>query len=274
MTVRLLLPAALLAQSPASFTIRASNPLPIARQAETVSVPWSTVQRELPHAAANGVRVLDVGSGREIVSQVVDDDGNGTMDELIFQSDFSPNASQRFTIQAAPPTASYPKKRVYVAHEDPRDDVAWETDRIAYRIYGQGLWKVDSLLSSGVDIWVKRVRDPIVDKWYKKGHDGYHHDNGEGADFFDVGQSLGAGGTAIWKNDSLYRAWNFKNWKIIANGPVRAIFELYYQPWDAPGLRVTEVKRVAIDAGHNLNHVTSIFRAETASRTSRGPPES
>src|SRR5581483_9589175 len=31
---------------------------------------------------------------------------------------------------------------------------------------------------------------------------------------------------------------------------------------DAPGLRVTEIKRVAIDAGHNLNHVTSIFKSE------------
>ena len=43
---------------------------------------------------------------------------------------------------------------------------------------------------------------------------------------------------------------------------MRAIFELQYQPWNAPGLRVTETKRIAIDAGQNLNHVTSIFRAE------------
>ena len=155
------------------------------------------------------------------------------------------------------------RSRVYASHQDPRDDVAWESDRIAYRIYGQGLWKVDSLLSSGVDIWVKRVRDPIVEKWYEKGHDLYHRDVGEGADFFDVGQTLGAGGTAIWRDGKMYRAWNFKSWKIIANGPVRAIFELQYQPWDAgAGLRVTETKRVAIDAGQNLNHVTSIFRAE------------
>ncbi len=148
-------------------------------------------------------------------------------------------------------------------HEDPRDDVAWETDRIAYRIYGQGLWKVDSLNSSGLDIWVKRVRDPIVDKWYAKGHDEYHHDNGEGADFFDVGESLGAGGTGVWRNETLYRALNFKGWKVITGGPVRAIFELTYQPWDAAGLKVSETKRVAIDAGQNLNHVVSIFRSES-----------
>jgi pectinesterase len=156
------------------------------------------------------------------------------------------------------------KTRVFAMHTDPRDDVAWESDRIAYRIYGQGLWKVDSLLSSGLDVWVKRVRDPIVDKWYKKGHDEYHHDTGEGADFFDVGQSLGAGGTGIWRGDKLYRAYNFKTWRIIANGPVRLIFELQYQPWDADGLRVSETKRISLDAGQNLNHVVSTFRAEGA----------
>ena len=145
----------------------------------------------------------------------------------------------------------------------PRDDVAWESDRIAFRIYGQGLWKVDSLNSSGIDVWVKRVRDPIVEKWYGAGHDSYHRDTGEGADFFDVGQTLGVGGTAIWKNGMLYRAANFKGWRVIANGPVRAIFELEYEPWNADGLVVTETKRVAIDAGSNLNRVTSIFRTAT-----------
>ena len=226
------------------------------------SLKWADVVAKLPSASPAKVRVVDVASGNEVVSQVVDNEGDGTMDELIFQATFAPGEIKSFSVEAEAARAKPAKTRVYAAHMMPRDDVAWENDRIAYRIYGQGLWKVDSLLSSGVDIWVKRVRDPIVEKWYDKGHDSYHRDTGEGADFFDVGQTLGAGGTAIWKNDSLYRAWNFKSQRIIANGPVRAIFELQYQPWDAPGIRVTETKRIAIDAGQNLNHVTSIFRAE------------
>jgi pectinesterase len=185
------------------------------------------------------------------------------MDELIFQSTFAPSEVKRFAIEAAAP-AKPENVRVYAAHQDPRDDLAWESDRIAFRIYGQGLWKVDSLLSSGLDVWVKRVRTPIVEKWYAKGHDEYHRDTGEGADFFDVGQTLGAGGTAIWRDGKMYRAWNFKTWRMIANGPVRAIFELQYQPWDAgSGPRVTETKRIALDAGQNLNHITSIFRSES-----------
>ena len=246
-----------------SFVVRAENSLAFTRTDETIGLAWNDVKAKLPNATPTQVRVRDFASGRAVVSQVVDNDGDGTMDELIFQATFAPNDVKRFVIEAAPPSKP-DKVRVYASHQDPRDDVAWESDRIAFRIYGQGLWKVDSLLSSGVDVWVKRVRTPIVEKWYAKGHDEYHRDTGEGADFFDVGQTLGAGGTAIWRDGKMYRAWNFKSWKIIANGPVRAIFELQYQPWDAgSGPRVTETKRIALDAGQNLNHVTSIFRSES-----------
>ena len=257
----LALPFTLGAQS--SYVVRAENTLALTRADETIGLAWADVRAKLSAASPTQIRVRDLASGREIVSQVVDNDGNGTMDELIFQSTFAPSEVKRFAIEAAAP-AKPDKVRVYASHQDPRDDVAWESDRIAFRIYGQGLWKVDSLLSSGVDVWVKRVRTPIVEKWYAKGHDEYHRDTGEGADFFDVGQTLGAGGTAIWRDGKMYRAWNFKSWRIIANGPVRAIFELQYQPWDAgSGPRVTETKRIALDAGQNLNHVTSIFRSES-----------
>lgn len=250
------------AQSAAhSFSVRVENPLGMVRSDETVSVPWSQVVAAVPGAKPEAVRVMTA-SGDEIPSQAVDDDGNGSTDELIFQSTFGPREARRFVVEGRAPQHPPTVKRVYAAHEDPRDDVAWESDRIAYRIYGQGLWKVDSLNSSGVDVWVKRVRDPIVDKWYSKGHDEYHVDRGEGADFFDVGESLGAGGTGIWRGDKLYRAYNFKKWRMIANGPVRAIFELEYQPWDAGGQRVSETKRISLDAGHNLNHVVSTFRVE------------
>ena len=251
--------SAALAQT--SYTVRAENSMAITRTDETLALKWSDVRTRLASASPAAVRVRDAASGREIPAQAVDNDGDGATDELIFQGTFAPGETKRFIIEAAAPTAKFPQ-RVYVSHQDPRDDVAWESDRIAYRIYGQGLWKVDSLLSSGVDVWVKRVRDPIVEKWYAKGHDLYHRDTGEGADFYDVGQTLGAGGTGIWKDGKLYRAWNFKSWKIIANGPVRAIFELQYQPWEAGGSKVIETKRVSLDAGHNLNHVVSIFKSD------------
>jgi pectinesterase len=261
-TLLLTLPASAHAQStPPSVALVATNSLAISRADETVGLPWASVMSALPSARPNNVRVLDAGTGIERVSQVVDNDGDGTPDELIFQADFAAGEARGFTLQSAPAKATFAKGRVYVTHTEPRDDMAWESDRIGFRMYGQGLYKVDSLDSSGIDIWNKRTRDLIVDKWYKKGHDAYHVDSGEGADFYDVGHSLGTGGTALWMNGALDYAHNFKNHRIIADGPIRVIFEVEYEPWGPKGSRVTETKRISLDAGRNLNKSTSIFRA-------------
>ncbi len=257
-------PAALPAQ--AGFTVRAENTLSVQRLDETVSVPWAAVRQQLPGAAPDRVRVRDAGA-KDVVSQVVDNDGDGTMDELIFQASFLPAESRSFAVDAAGPAAAPApdRARVYVSHQMPRDDMAWESDRIAFRMYGQGLYKVDSLDSSGLDVWVKRVRTPIVEKWYAKGHDAYHRDTGEGADFYDVGPTLGVGGTAVWKGGRMYHAHNFRSQRIIASGPVRVVFEVQYDPWDAGGVKVSETKRISLDAGSNLNRETSVFKSADGS---------
>jgi pectinesterase len=245
------------------FGVRAENTLSIARTDETISIPWSTVSAAIRDAPPGRVKVVDE-NGAEVTSQVVDDDGDGKLDELIFQSSFWPGEVKQFTVEAGAPDGKA-KPRVFVRHDEPRDDVAWESDRIAFRIYGEGLKKTSSAMSSnGIDVWQKSVHALVVEKWYGKGHDEYHIDTGEGADFFDVGETLGTGGTALWKNDSIYRGDNFKAYKIIANGPVRAIFELRYDPWHAPGISVSEIKRISIDAGQNLYRAESIFRSNDA----------
>jgi pectinesterase len=110
-----------------------------------------------------------------------------------------------------------------------------------------------------VDIWVKKIRGLVVEKWYTKGHDAYHVDDGEGADFYDVGETLGAGGTALWVGDSLRRADNFTQWKVIATGPIRTIFTVEYPEWSAGALKVSQTKRISIDAGSNLFKEESVF---------------
>jgi pectinesterase len=232
------------------------------RRDETIALPWSTVQQRLAAARADRVRVLDA-EGREIVSQVIDGDGDGRPDELLFQADYWPSEARTFVVEGAAPAVAA-KPRVHVKYVPERTDVAWESDRIAFRTYGQLLWKLENLHTSGVDVWVKRTRNLVLDRWYAAGHDSYHADRGEGADFFKVGPTLGAGATAVWRNGRMYRAENFHTYRILADGPVRAVFELQFDPWDAGGVRVTETKRVAIDAGQNLYRQESIFRADGA----------
>ncbi len=93
----------------------------------------------------------------------------------------------------------------------------------------------------------------------------YHADTGEGLDMYDVGTGCGDGGTGIWDGHILHVSHNWKSWRVLANGPVRAIFELTYASWDAGnGVMVTETKHFTVDAGHNLDEVASTFTFQGA----------
>ena len=256
------LPAAGMAQgASAQLSVRAENTLSIDRPDETISIAWASLRQQLPALQRDRVRVLADPARQEVASQVVDSNADGTPDELLFQASFRPGETRVFVVEAAAPSHA-PKPRVHVKFVPERTDVAWESDRIAFRTYGQLLWQLENLHSSGVDVWVKRTRELVLDRWYAKGHDAYHLDIGEGADFYKVGPTLGAGGTAIWRDGKLYRAENFARHRVLATGPIRAIFELDFDPWDAGGVRVTETKRVSIDAGSNLYRQESLFRTE------------
>ena len=132
-----------------------------------------------------------------------------------------------------------------------KDDFAWENDRITYRMYGPALQK-DGEISSGVDVWVKRVENLILDEWYKPGVD-YHTDHGEGLDYYKVGPSRGCGGNGIWDGKKLHVSKNFIDWKILANGTLRPVFVLEYAPWYVNEAEINEAKRITLDAGSQLN---------------------
>jgi len=145
------------------------------------------------------------------------------------------------------------------------DDFAFENDRIGHRIYGPALSTPAAekglLVGSGIDVWAKRVSYLIVDRWYLRGHDAYHKDTGEGMDLYGVNNSRGCGGTGVWDGSRLLVSANWKTAKVIANGPIRAIFELSYEAWDAGNANyITETKRFTVDAGSNLHRVDSRFQ--------------
>lgn len=268
LTLALALPVSAAAQGrPAGVVVRAQNPLQVERPDEVLELPWGDLLFRLPGLAPGQVRVVDAASGAEAVTQPFDGNGDGTIDQLLVLTSFWPGEAKEFVVQPIAPSAA-PKPRVFARHDAHRDDVAWESDRIAFRIYGQGLWKAseyEPLVSSGIDVWLKSVRDLIVEKWYTKGHDAYHVDTGEGADFYSVGPTLGAGGDAPWRDGKMYPAKNFRSHRILATGPIRTVFELTYDPWDAGGVQVTEVRRFTMDAGHNLFRGESTFTSADGS---------
>lgn len=251
--------------SAVGVAVRVENPVPRTRPDEIIELSWAALSRRLPGLDPARVRAVDAGTGAELPVQTVDADGDGVTDQLLVLADFAPGQVRQLRVAPLAPVAPS-RPRAYARHIEDRDDVAWESDRVAYRIYGQGLWKQENLHSSGIDVWVKRTRELVVDRWYAKGHDSYHRDTGEGADFYTVGPSLGAGGDGIWRDGRLFRAENFRSWRVLAAGPLRAIFELTYDPFDAGGLRVRETRRFVMDAGQNLFRVETTFHTDSAAR--------
>jgi pectinesterase len=60
-------------------------------------------------------------------------------------------------------------------------------------------------------------------------------------------------------NGKLYPSANFHGSRVLANGPIRVSFELTYVPWVVGGARVSEVKRITLDAGRNFDHFESRY---------------
>jgi unsaturated rhamnogalacturonyl hydrolase len=247
-----------------------TNPSDARRGAETVAVSLAEVRRLGPALEPRKLVVRD-GAKAEVLSQLADVDGDETADELVFQTDLAARESKRFSIEAGERrTPARDEFRVYGRFVRERhDDFAWENDRIAHRMYGTDLetWRKEPLTSSGIDVWVKRVRKLVINDWYQ-GED-YHRDRGEGADLYSVGKSRGCGGLGIWGGGKLAVSRNFIRSRVISNGPVRLVFELDYAPWELPtgGARVSETKRITLDAGHNFDRVESRFSIDGPSTT-------
>jgi rhamnogalacturonyl hydrolase YesR len=183
---------------------------------------------------------------------------------VIFQTDLAPGETRRFLLF---PRARVPAQPPAVARAHARfvpermDDLAWENDRVAHRVYGPAIMTDprEMLVSSGVDVWSKRTRALVQDAWYKRGD--YHLDKGEGLDYYHVGTSRGCGGLGVFDGRTLATSKNFSSYRILADGPLRTEFELRYDAWDAGGRKVAEVRRVSLDAGSNFSRVESRFTA-------------
>jgi hypothetical protein len=61
-----------------------------------------------------------------------------------------------------------PRATVMLAHYR-YDDILWENDRIAHRIYGLALEAAEPPSSSGIDAWGKNVRWPYMDRQLRTG---------------------------------------------------------------------------------------------------------
>jgi unsaturated rhamnogalacturonyl hydrolase len=243
-----------------TIVISVTNPAEDVRPAQTIAIKWDDLVNKNKALTPENAAIFDLTGNSFIVTQAVDNDGDGKTDQLLFQTDLGSKQQKRFQAMILPKDVTRPQtKEIAYGRFVPErySDFAWENDRIAYRMYAKELeWET---VSPGIDVWVKKVRTPIIDHLYKNVQvkKTYHTDNGEGLDCYKVGPTLGCGGLGIIAGDKLVLSRNSIAWKQFANGPIRIIFELTYPAWDAGGVQVSEVKRVSLDKGSNLNRIES-----------------
>lgn len=246
------------------------NPLNFPRN-EVVAIPVLKLQSFLSKHSEKELRIKDA-KGKWLPIQWIDYDGDGKNDELLFPVTIGSGKTNTYTIVADGNT-QIPESRISTYSRlvpERVDDYAWENDKIAFRMYGpkgqqealQGI--KSSTLSSGVDIWLKRTDQPVINTWYKGYLTDplyYHKDTrGEGYDPYHVGNSRGTGGIGIWKDNKIQVSQNFVTSRTIAEGPLRTVFELTYQPWSEYGVK--ETKRISLDLGSNFSKFESTFESE------------
>lgn len=220
---------------------------PVARISVANSLPQSRTEM-IEVAAAEmpaGPFVISDSYGAEVPWQRTHDG------KIVFPVSVGPQSTAVFTVAEGRPTpiddityaAFYPERQ---------DDLAWENDFAAYRVYGPG----SGGGVSGYDVFTKSTTRPVVPERYFKElvqKVSYHIDHGNGMDQYDVGATLGGGASAPLDRDgNLIFPGGFSEWKILDNGPLRTTIELTF---DYSGGR--DVRTITLDAGTPFNHVTS-----------------
>lgn len=210
--------------------------------------------------------------GEEVPSQITYDG------KLIFQADVKAGEQIVYTVEVGTPAEyqTYACGRVYPERVD---DVAWESDLIAFRAYGPALQRSGER-AFGYDVWVKNNTPlPVVEERYNKELNpetkakiaelrksnpaeadalyasvSYHNDHGNGFDAYKVGPTLGGGATALIEDGKIIYPYCWAECEVLDNGPLRWTAKLIYNPTELKGVgAVTECRIISIDKGSFLN---------------------
>lgn len=249
-------------------TITVTNDEKCQRQ-EVVEVDADAVLQKL-RLAKDGKFIVKNALGQEVGYQLTYDG------KLLIDASVRPCGSAVFTVK---PGIPQPMKVFVTGKQYPErvDDIAWENDRTAYRVYGPALQRSGER-AFGVDVWLKNTPDLEVSKRYatELGNHSqiealkaagktdeafqveiattYHFDHGYGLDCYKVGPSLGCGAPALMDGKELILPYCYASYKILDNGPLRFTVELTYNPTEIKGDKnVVEHRIISLDKGSNFN---------------------
>lgn len=250
------------------FTVAVTNPLPEQRQ-ELVELDASDIKKKLG-IESNETFIVTNMSGQQMPYQLTHDG------KLLVETPVKPKGTAKFSIEKGIPQSftTFVAGQLYTIR---KDDIAWENDRGAYRLYGPALQQSGER-SFGIDVWSKNTPYIDVPQRYYKDLEGlvqieanrqngvtdptvrqthsFHLDHGTGLDLYTVGPTLGCGTPALMDKGDLVLPYCYKNYKILDNGPLRFTVELTYTPTVIDKDTITEHRIITLDKGSNFNKMT------------------
>ena len=260
------------------ITVVVNNNEPVQRQ-ELVEINASDIYSRLGVQKGTSIIVKNA-LGQEVPYQITYDG------KLLIDAAVRPCGKATYTVTTGVPQ----QMKTFVTgkmYPERVDDIAWENDRTAYRLYGPALQR-NGEKAYGIDVWVKNTPDLEVDNRYRvelSNHERiqkllqegkkeeakqveiettYHFDHGYGLDCYKVGPSLGCGTPALMENGYLVMPYSYKDYKILDNGPLRFTVELTYNPTTANGQKnIVEHRLLSLDKGSNFNKMTVWYEGLT-----------
>lgn len=239
-------------------TLVVSNPTSAQRQ-ELIEIGLDEVKAKLNNVALKKGETYVVKNkrGQQIGSQITHDG------KLLIDVSVQPHGSYTLFIYIGKPE----KQIVWTTgalYKMRKDDIAWENDRCAYRIYGPALQRSGER-SFGTDIWVKNTPDTVVYERYRQDpKKSFHLDHGNGLDPYRVGATLGLGAPSIMIGKEQVLPYCYKEYKILDNGPLRFKVELVYNPSTVGDMKnVVEHRIVSLDKWSNFNKMTVWYEGLT-----------
>ena len=146
-------------------TIVVNNPTSTPRT-ELISLSMNEVKAKLGNATPKKgeTYIVKNKSGQQIGSQITHDG------YLLIDASVRPHGSATYYVTIGKPY----QQKVWATgalYKIRKDDIAWENDRCAYRVYGPALQKTGER-SFGTDVWVKNTPDTVVYERYVKDMNG------------------------------------------------------------------------------------------------------
>lgn len=242
--------------SESSFKFTVKNGSDFDRVDQVLEIPVRRLEKSLTLGEGQVYNVVD-DSGEVLPSQITYNN------RFIFQPKLKAKEAKGFKIIASAPVEF--EKQVDVKFRPERyDDMAWENDKVGFRFYGKALEAVQAP-TNGLDIWCKRTNRLVLDEWYPNdisGKASYHVDHGEGADFYPVGRTLGAGSMSPFIDGKLQLNSNFVSHEILDNGPLRVSFKLTYPMVSLGYKELLETKTITLDAGSYLTKIVQDYNTD------------